>query len=114
MQMKNIESMSPRLYISFYISLLMHLSISLLVIFPFSHAMELICGIDEPVLIKEEISNWEELLSMEFSTESESDTLEAGDKTGFKSNSKDEESNEENAGVTSKLDLDSLEKNGWK
>jgi hypothetical protein len=114
MQMKNIESMSPRLYISFYISLLMHLSISLLVIFPFSHAMELICGIDEPVLIKEEISNWEELLSMEFSTESESDTLEAGDKTGFKSSSKGEESNEENAGVTSKLDLDSLEKNGWK
>ncbi|HRG47612.1 MAG TPA: hypothetical protein PLX69_12765 [Leptospiraceae bacterium] len=111
--MKNIESMSPRLYISFYISLLMHLSISLLVIFPFSHAMELICGIDEPVLIKEEISNWEELLSMEFSTESESDALEAGDKSGFKGNSKDE-SNEDNADVASKLDLDSLEKNGWK
>jgi hypothetical protein len=51
---------------------------------------------------------------MEFSTESESDALEAGDKSGFKGNSKDEESNEENADVTSKLDLDSLEKNGWK
>lgn len=71
--------------------------------------MELICGIDEPVLIKEEISNWEELLSMEFSTESESDALEAGDKSGFKGNSKGE-SNEDNADVASKLDLDSLEK----
>ncbi len=115
MQMKNIETMSPRIYISFYLSLLLHFSIFLLVIFPFSHAMELICGIDEPVLVKEETSTWEDLLSMEFSTELGSDSSEKGEKLveyKDKGSSKEDESKEQNA--ASKLDIDSLEKNGWK
>lgn len=115
MQMKNIETMSPRLYISFYISLLLHFSFILLVLFPFSHAMELICGIDEPILIKEEPSKWEELLSMEFSTETESGSEES-EISGSGKGSKDKEGDKEASQnpSTTKLDIDTLEKNGWK
>lgn len=113
--MKNIETMSPRIYISFYISLLLHLSILLLVIYPFSHAMELICGIDEPILVKEETSTWEDLLSMEFSMEPGTNSSEKGEKLGEhkdKGTSSGEETKDQTVG--SKLDIDSLEKNGWK
>ena len=53
--MKNIDTMSPRIFISFYFSLILHFSIFLLAIYPFNYAMQLICGIDEPVLVKEEL-----------------------------------------------------------
>ena len=110
MQMKNIETMSPRIYISFYISLFLHLSILLLAIYPFSHAMELICGIDEPVIVKEESSTWEDILSMEFSMESNSDSSESGELSGeYKGKSKGEgDKGNEQEVTSSKLDIDSL------
>ncbi|MBP9887465.1 MAG: hypothetical protein KBF93_14275 [Leptospiraceae bacterium] len=111
--MKNIDTMSPRIFISFYFSLILHFSIFLLAIYPFNYAMQLICGIDEPVLVKEELSLWEELLSVEFSMEQSDESSESGEQIGDKKGkSKDEGKGDED--VTSNLNTDALEKQGWK
>ena len=115
--MKNIETMPLRLYVSFYISLLFHFSILLLSIYPFSNAIELICGFHEPVLVKEDTSIWEKLLSVEFSMQEGSESSEAGDQVGEgerKPKNSESGKSEQDINSTSKLDIDSLEKKGWK
>lgn len=44
--------------------------------------MELYCGFDEPVLIQDEKSIWEDLLSVEFSMDDGSGSSEPSDEVG--------------------------------
>lgn len=117
MQMKNIETMSPRIYVSFYFSLMIHLSLILLFFFPFSHSLELFCGIDEVMIIPEEKNSWETMLSIDFSLEDgDSKNEDKGDAGSIVSNQKpkDNESSDEKEGTNSDFSTESLEKKGWK
>ncbi len=117
MQIENIETMPVRLYISFYLSILFHLSIFLLILYPFTKSMELYCGFDEPVLIQDEKSIWEDLLSVEFSMDDGSGSSEPSDEVGdgdSNSNEKNKGGKEKDQTTASSLDVDSLEKQGWK
>ncbi|HNK57589.1 MAG TPA: hypothetical protein PLL86_15320, partial [Leptospiraceae bacterium] len=115
--MKNIETMSPRIYVSFYFSLMIHLSLILLFFFPFSHSLELFCGIDEVMIIPEEKNSWETMLSIDFSLEDgDSKNEDKGDAGSIVSNQKpkDNESSDEKEGTNSDFSTESLEKKGWK
>ena len=75
------------------------------------------CGFHEPVLVKEDTSIWEKLLSVEFSMQEGSESSEAGDQVGEgerKPKNSESGKSEQDINSTSKLDIDSLEKKGWK
>lgn len=119
MQMKNIETMSPRIYVSFYISLMIHLSLVLLFFFPVSRSLELFCGIDEVVIEPIEQSNLETMLSIDFSlsddnAKEESDAAKTGNIAANQKPNDGDNKESNSSDSDSKFNTESLEKNGWK